>query len=67
MNTKNKPKRFDLMNDIPELDYDTLNYIWDILWRFNHATKPTNNDKRSRIDERERIMDILQRLADENN
>ena len=63
MEIKDKPKEFDLMRDIPPLDYDTLNYVWDILWRFNASSKPTNNDNRSRSYERTQIMNYIQELA----
>lgn len=65
MDVKSKSKQFDLMRDKPQLDYDTLNFIWDILWRFNATTKPTNNDNRSRIYERNKIMNIIQQYANE--
>jgi len=58
-------KKFDLMKDKPSLDRDTLNYIWDVLWRFNATTEPTNKEKRIRVNERERIMSYIQELADE--
>jgi hypothetical protein len=65
MDIKDKPKEFDLMKDKPQLDYDTLNFVWDILWRFNATAKPSNNDNRSRIYERNHIMSIIQELANE--
>lgn len=65
MDAGDKQKEFDLMKDKPSLDYDTLNFVWDILWRFNATTKPKNNDNRSRINERERIMNYIQELANE--
>jgi hypothetical protein len=65
MDMKDKSKEFDLMKDKPQLDYDTLNFVWDILWRFNETTKPTNNDSRSRIYERNNIMNYIQELANE--
>ena len=61
-----KNEKFNSMKNKPELDRDTLNYIWDVLWRFNKATKPTNKDKRTRINEREIIMDYMQELANNN-
>lgn len=56
-------EKFDLMKDKPELDRNTLNYVWDILWRFNATTKPTNIENRTKINEREHIMNYLQELA----
>ena len=58
--------KFDLMKHKPQLDRDTLNYIWDILWRKNAVSKGVNADKRSRIYEREYIMNLLQELANES-
>lgn len=58
-----KTKKFDLMNHKPTLDRDTLNYVWDMLWRFNATAEGTNNDKRIRISERQRIMDLIEELA----
>lgn len=55
--------KFDLMKHKPELDTDTQNYVWDMLWRFNYTTKGKNQDERSRIRERERIMDLLEEIA----
>jgi len=60
-----KTENFDLMKDKPLLDRGTLNYVWDVLWRFNATAEPTNNEKRTRINERERIMSYIQELADE--
>ena len=62
-----KSVKFDLMKDKPLLDRDTLNYVWDVLWRFNYTTKPTNNNNRAIINERENIMQFIQQLADDNN
>ena len=47
--------KFNLRKHKPELDTDTLNYIWDMLWRSNYVTKGKNQDERSRMRERERI------------
>ena len=58
-----KVKQFDLMSIKPALDRDTLNYVWDMLWRFNATAKCTNNDKRIRVSERQRIMDLIEELA----
>lgn len=60
----NNSKNFDLMQNKPALDRDTLNYVWDALWRFNHSVRPTNNEKRIRVNEREHIMGYIQALAD---
>lgn len=57
-------KKFDLMKNKPPLDRDTLNYVWDTLWRFNATTQCTNTEKRIRVNERERIMNFVQQLAD---
>jgi len=58
-------EKFELMKDRPQLDRNTLNYIWDVLYRFNYTTKPKNNENRTRINERERIMNYIQELANE--
>lgn len=59
-----KLAKFYLMGKKPKLDRDTINYIWDMLWRLNCVIKGTNADKRSRKNELERIMNLLQELAD---
>jgi len=56
---------FDLMDHKPNLDRDTLNYVWDILWRKNFVSKLGNADKRSRTSERYYIMALLLDLANE--
>ena len=58
-------KNFDLMKNKPLLNRDTLNYVWDVLWRLNATTECTNSDKRIRVNERERIMNYMQQLANE--
>lgn len=58
---------FNLMKNKPNLDEDTLNYIWDILWRFNACNDKSNEMKRVQCDERSHIMDILQTLANNEN
>ena len=55
--------KFDLIKELPDLDVKTLNYVWDMLWRFNACSKGKNQDERSRIKEREKIMNHLEEIA----
>lgn len=56
-------KKFDLLRELPELDTKTLNYVWDTLWRFNACSRRKNSDERTRCSERERIMKLLEEVA----
>ena len=59
--------KFNLIKHKPELDTDTLNYVWDMLWRSNYVTKGKNQNERIRIAEREFIMKRLEEIATMQN
>jgi len=54
--------KFDLMTKRPKLNTQTLNYVWDRLWRMNYIPS-SNKEERIRASERERIMSLLVELA----
>lgn len=56
-------KPFDLMDHKPALDFDTLNFVWDKLWRHNLVRRATNQYTRARKDEQESIIVQLEELA----
>lgn len=58
-------KKFDLMKNKPVLDYDTLNYVWDIIWRFNYLNEQKNEQERGAYGEQQRILNYIQTLANE--
>ena len=57
--------KFDLMREKPKLDIPTLNWVWDELWRRNHAAPAKNIDGRIRQDERAALMGRLLNMAED--
>ena len=57
-------KSFDLMKEKPSLDIPTLNFVWDWIWRKDFISKPTNERSRGAAQEREKMLQLLQWFAD---
>jgi hypothetical protein len=52
------------MKDKPKLDIPTLNYVWDILWRFKACNLRKNAKERALFAEYERLMKHIKELAE---
>ena len=59
-----KPISFDLMNNKPILDINTLNYLWDYFWRKRYLLRKTKRDCMF-FEEYTRIMDFIEYLVRE--
>mgnify|MGYP001237378367 CR=1 FL=1 len=55
---------FELMKDKPKLDIPTLNYVWDMLWRFKACNLRKNAKERALFAEYERLMKHIKELAE---
>jgi len=64
MDIKDGHVTFNLMQNIPKLDIDTLNYVYDRLWRFNYTNEKKNERQRAVYVERINIMKMLEELAE---
>lgn len=56
--------KFDLMKEKPQLDINTLNYIWDLLWRDNAVNNCGNIEKRAIYKKQSYLMQTLEELAE---
>lgn len=62
-----KSINFELMKDKPKLDIPTLNYVWDILWRFKACNLGKNEKQRALFAEYNRLLEFIENMASEED
>jgi len=62
-----KSINFELMKDKPKLDIPTLNYVWDILWRFKACNLRKNAKERALFAEYNRLLEFIENMASEED